>query len=202
LRETPADQAQIVSVAQLVAYPDDRLRQISRPYAFDGCGDSALKHLLLTMRETMYDGMGWGLSAIQIGVPVRVFVVHVPLESAVPLVFVNPEIVGYSNEVCELNEGCLSFQGIVESLQRPARVVIKRMNEFNRHDQCEFDGWTARAIQHEMDHLDGKVFTDRLMPIARKALERQLRLRAERSAKRKASRHPQRDSPAEEKEFA
>ena len=134
-----------------------------------------VQRLVLAMREVMYDAKGWGLAAPQIGVPVRVFIVHVPEESQIPLVFVNPSIKALSTELVELNEGCLSFRGIREPITRPATVTIQRYNEYGNLDCYEFGQWTGRAIQHEMEHLDGELLIDQLAPASRRMLDRLLR---------------------------
>lgn len=163
-------------MAKILAYPDERLRQVSRAVAVhDAPTMDHVRVLCMTLRETMYDSKGWGLSAVQIGAPARVFVVHVPHETSSALVFVNAEIQSMSVETCSLNEGCLSFGGIREPIVRPARVTLRYWNERGHYvPPIEFDGWTARAIIHEMEHLDGKLLIDQLLPAARRMLDRSL----------------------------
>jgi peptide deformylase len=166
-----------IKVAKVLAYPDDHLRQTSRPVPVDDVPTMDLvRTLAMTLRETMYDAKGWGLSAIQIGVPIGVFVVHIPHEFEAPLVFVNPFVVRTSSDRVTLNEGCLSFKGVREPIERPERVTMRRWNERGQFcEDTEYRGWTARAIQHEMEHLSGRLLIDHLLPAARRMLDRSIR---------------------------
>ena len=178
-------------VVKVLPYPDQRLRQVSRPVpVHDVDTMNLVRQVVMTLRETMYDSKGWGLSAIQIGVPIGVFVVHVPSETPEPLVFVNPDVVSVSDELFTLNEGCLSFKGIREPIERPARITMKAWNERGQfREPTEYTGWTARAIQHEMEHLSGRLLIDHLMPAARRMLDRSIRRK---EAKRLAKLEPAR----------
>lgn len=162
--------------AKILAYPDPVLREVSRPIPVDDEKTMALvQQCVGALKETMRGAAGWGLSAIQIGVPIRVFVVHVQGETTNPIVFVNPEIVASSPRLELMPEGCLSFPGSREMIERPASVVVKRYDERGRLDTSEFRNWTARAVQHEMDHLQAVLLVDYLMPAARKMFEKKRR---------------------------
>lgn len=167
---------------ELVKYPDERLSQPSRPVAIhDAATAQRVQALVAWLRNTMArgdaNGAGVGISAVQIGVPVRVFIVHVPRETMLPIVFVNPEIIEASAKLVELDEGCLSFKDVRERIERPETVTVKRWDDRGRCDTHEFTKWTARVIQHEMDHLDGVLFIDHLSPARRRMVCRRFELK-------------------------
>lgn len=122
--------------------------------------------------ETMYNSDGVGLAAPQVNESVRVFVIdgspmeeHYPETKGLKGVFINPEIVGYSEEKCIATEGCISIPDIHEDVERALRIKIRFLDEnFVQHEE-EFEGMAARIIQHEYDHLEGKTFVDRLSSI-------------------------------------
>lgn len=140
-----------------------------------------LKKLTEDMFATMYEAEGVGLAAPQIGKNLRLFVVDCsPWADEDPRLkdfrkaFVNPEIYERSEQEDLFNEGCLSLPGLHEDVSRPVAVRIRYMDEnFEQHDE-PFDGYAARVIQHEYDHLDGKVFTDRLTPLRRNLIRSKL----------------------------
>ncbi len=140
-----------------------------------------LKKLTEDMFATMYEAEGVGLAAPQIGKNLRLFVVDCsPWADEDPWLkdfrraFVNPEIYERSEREDLFNEGCLSLPGLHEDVSRPVAVRIRYMDEnFEQHDES-FDGYAARVIQHEYDHLDGKVFTDRLTPLRRNLIRSKL----------------------------
>ncbi len=140
-----------------------------------------LEQLVADMFETMYASDGVGLAAPQIGKSLRLFVVDVsPFASDDPAaggfrrVFVNPEIYEVSDEEVLMGEGCLSLPGLHEEVYRPERIRIRYFDEhFTPHDE-ELDGWRARAVQHEYDHIDGVVFTDHLSPLRRTLIRNKL----------------------------
>ncbi len=140
-----------------------------------------LKKLTEDMFATMYEAEGVGLAAPQIGKNLRLFVVDCsPWADEDPRLkdfrraFVNPEIYERSEREDLFNEGCLSLPGLHEDVSRPVAVRIRYMDEnFEQHDES-FDGYAARVIQHEYDHLDGKVFTDRLTPLRRNLIRSKL----------------------------
>ena len=140
-----------------------------------------LKALVEDMFETMYAAEGVGLAAPQIGKAIRMFVVdvsgfakHDPKAAGYKRVFINPEIYEESEEDILMNEGCLSVPGIHEDVYRPESIRIRYFDEdFVEHDE-EIDGWRARAVQHEYDHIEGIVFTDHLSPLRRTLLKSKL----------------------------
>jgi len=122
--------------------------------------DDELASLVETMFETMKQGKGVGLAATQVGLTQRLFVVHI--EGDKPRVFINPEIYETSVDLSNFEEGCLSIPGVYAELDRPAEIGIQAMNERGRRFTLGASGFLARVIQHELDHLDGVLFTDRL----------------------------------------
>ncbi len=140
-----------------------------------------LSKLIEDMYTTMYASEGVGLAAPQIGKDIRLFVVDgTPFEDVDPTakdfkkVFINPEIYEESEEEVLMNEGCLSVPGIHEDVYRPESIRINYLDEnFEEHDE-ELTGWPARIVQHEYDHLDGLVFTDRLSTIRKTMLRNKL----------------------------
>ena len=135
-----------------------------------------IDRLIEDMIETMYAAPGVGLAAPQIGVPLRIFVVDVSIgrEASSLLVFVNPQIVEREGMQLE-EEGCLSVPGFNATVVRPSRVVIKGLDRTGTEQQHEGSGLLARAFQHEMDHLDGMLFVDRLRGIKRDLIVRKIK---------------------------
>ncbi len=157
----------------IVKYGDPVLREVSEPV---DVVDQDVKNLVSDMVDTLKKAQGLGLAAVQVGVPKRVFIVDL---SAVDLnetlkVFINPEIIEASGEI-ELEEGCLSFPGIYQKVVRPARVLVRATGLDGRRFDLAAQGMAARAILHEYDHLEGKLFIDFISPIARTLLRGRLR---------------------------
>jgi len=156
-------------ILPIYTYGQPVLREESIPVANDY---PDLKQLVADMFETMYKADGIGLSAPQIGRPIRLFVIDAdaltkdhPECKCFKRVMVNPEIVSANDETVTLEEGCLSFPGIHEKVARSAGIKVKYMDE-NLHQHEEIlEGFTARVVQHECDHLEGRVFIDSISPI-------------------------------------
>lgn len=141
----------------IVKVPDDVLLQQS---ALIPDINDEIKQLALNMIESMHEANGIGLAAIQVGLHKRMFVVHI--EGDKPRVFINPEIIGTSQEVSSYEEGCLSIPGVYGDVIRPEAVSIQAWNERGRPFTLDADGILARVIQHEYDHLNGRLFIDHL----------------------------------------
>lgn len=156
---------------EILEFPDPRLRRIARPV--DAVGDVERK-LAEDMLETMYASRGIGLAATQVNQGVRVVVMDLSEERNEPRYFINPEIVGRSGtQTCE--EGCLSVPGIYAEVERAEKVTIRALDLQGEPFELEADGLLAVCIQHEIDHLDGKVFVDYLSPLKRRMVEKRLR---------------------------
>jgi peptide deformylase len=128
------------------------------------------RELIRNMFETMYAEEGVGLAAPQVGVSERIIVVDPQQDDLPAFALINPEIVELSKETEKGEEGCLSIPGLRDVVERPYRVVVKGTSESGEARQLELDGLAARIIQHEVDHLDGILFFDRLSPLKRKML--------------------------------
>jgi peptide deformylase len=142
--------------------------------------DDDLRALIDDMAETMYAAPGVGLAAPQIGVSKRLFIVDVATADDEPSdlrVFINPEIVALEGETT-FNEGCLSFPGATEEIDRAARVTVRALDQEGNPFELDADGLLAIAIQHENDHLDGKLMIDHLSILRRRLLHRAMTKRA------------------------
>lgn len=161
-----------MAIHTIIYLPDPRLRQVSKPVEIF---DEALSTLIDDMFETMYKARGVGLAAPQIGINIRLAVVDVSNNKSQQLVLVNPEIISQVGEA-EYSEGCLSVPGAYDKVKRAEKV---RMRAFDRHGQMyemDAEALLAECLQHEIDHLNGKLFIDLLSPLkrtlARKKLEK------------------------------
>jgi peptide deformylase len=164
---------------EILEFPDDRLRTVAKPVERF---DDRLRELVRDMIETMYDAQGIGLAATQVNVHQRVLVADVSKEQDQPMVFINPEVIEREGKT-EAEEGCLSVPGIFDKLStRSARIVVRALGRDGRPFEIEADGLLAVCIQHEMDHLEGKLFVDYLSELKRtrirKKLEKERRDRA------------------------
>ena len=161
-----------MSVRPVRIYGDPVLREKAREVA--GVDDT-LRQLIADLRETMQAYGGVGLAANQLGVPQRVIVVDVPLDEEERAVYalVNP-VIKRRNDTQTAEEGCLSIPGIWDEVTRSGRVIVSALDEQGRPLELDAEGYLARAIQHEIDHLDGALFVDRLSPLKRQFLKRSL----------------------------
>jgi peptide deformylase len=153
-------------VRDLVILPDAQLRLISQPVV---SADAALRQLVDDMFATMYDAPGIGLAAIQIGAPRRVVTIDVARkdDKPQPLVLINPEITWKSEDLRDMEEGCLSIPDYYEVVERPDRIRVKFHDVDFKPQEIEADGILATCIQHEIDHLNGVLFIDYLSKLKR-----------------------------------
>lgn len=165
-------------VLPVYVYGSGVLKKAAAPVAQD---DPTLSQLISDMWETLYNAGGVGLAAPQVGRPVRLIVIDAsvfkdddPLANGFKRVLINPELVEFSAERSTFNEGCLSIPGIHEDVVRPRRVRVRYLDE--RFQPCDewLDGIPARIAQHEYDHIEGVLFTERLAPIRRKIIASKL----------------------------
>ena len=162
-----------MAIRTILHYPDKRLREPGKPVTEFG---PDLAKLVEDMAETMYAAPGVGLAATQIGEPIRLFIVDVATGDDEPSdlkVFVNPEILVRDGLQC-WEEGCLSFPGVHEEVERAERVTVRAQDEHGETFELEADGLLAVAIQHENDHLDGKLMIDRLGLIKKRLVHRSM----------------------------
>jgi peptide deformylase len=129
-----------------------------------------LRKLISDMFETMYDEEGVGLAAPQVGISERIIVVDPHEDDSKPFALINPEILDTSSETEKSEEGCLSIPGLRDIVERPSSVRVRGMTPEGEITEIQTDGLLARILQHEIDHLDGILFIDRLSPLKRKLL--------------------------------
>ena len=143
----------------ILEYPDPRLRTVARPVtAFD----ARLRQLIADMAETMYAAPGVGLAATQVDQHIQLIVIDVSETKDQLRVFINPRIVWAAEETMVCEEGCLSVPGIYDEVRRPARVRVQAQDAYGKAFELGCEGLLAVCVQHEMDHLTGKVFVDYL----------------------------------------
>ena len=147
-----------MALLPILRYPDSRLHTVAAPVTEV---DDKIRKLVADMAETMYEAPGIGLAATQVDVHKRIVVIDVSEDKSGLMALINPEILERSGEqVCE--EGCLSVPGIYEKVSRAERVKVRALNEKGESFEFEADGLLAVCVQHEIDHLDGKVFVEYL----------------------------------------
>ena len=160
-----------MTILPILCYPDPRLHKVAKPVA---AVDDRIRTLAQDMLATMYDASGIGLAATQIDVHERVIVIDVSEERDQPMVIINPEILWASDEKQMGDEGCLSVPGIYDGVERSVAVKIKALNEKGESREIDAEGLLAICIQHEMDHLMGKVFVEYLSPLKRNRIKTKL----------------------------
>jgi len=148
----------------ILRYPDPRLHTVARPVA---AVDDRIRRLVDDMLETMYDAEGVGLAATQVDVHERLIVMDTSEQHDQPLVLINPEIVARSAEMKVSEEGCLSVPQIYDRVERHAQVTVRALDRHGKAFEMEADGLAAVCVQHEMDHLLGKVFVEYLSGLKR-----------------------------------
>ncbi|WP_455384453.1 peptide deformylase [Acidihalobacter prosperus] len=165
-----------MALLEVLHFPDTRLRTKAAPVSEV---DDGIRGIVRDMFETMYAAPGIGLAATQVNIHQRIIVIDVSPDQDQPLCLINPEIVASDGEE-EMEEGCLSVPGYYETVRRAERVRVRALNEQGEPFEQDADGLLAVCIQHEMDHLDGKLFVDYLSPLKRSRirakLEKQARL--------------------------
>jgi len=161
----------IMAVLQILEFPDPRLRTIAKPV-----GEVTDQHraLIGNMLETMYEAPGIGLAATQVNVHERILVIDISEDKSEPRVFINPEVEVLDPELGEYDEGCLSVPGFYDTVCRPQRIKVRALNEQGEAYEQELGGLLAICLQHEIDHLDGKLFVDYLSPLKRNRIRRKL----------------------------
>ena len=155
----------------ILCYPDPKLHKIAKPVV---AVDDRIKTLVANMLETMYDAKGIGLAATQVDVHERVIVIDVSEKRNEPMALINPEILWASEEKQLGEEGCLSVPGIYDGVERSVAVKVRALNEKGESREIDADDLLAICIQHEMDHLMGKVFVEYLSPLKRNRIKTKL----------------------------
>jgi len=154
----------------ILEYPDPRLRTVAQPVE---TVDDELRTLVDDMLETMYASKGIGLAATQVNVHRRLLVADVSDEHDQPMVFINPEVIA-REEVGVHQEGCLSVPGIYDDVERAQRIRVKALGRDGQPFEMDAEGLLAICIQHEIDHLDGKLFVDYLSELKRQRIRKKL----------------------------
>ncbi|MBT9591328.1 MAG: peptide deformylase [Thiobacillus sp.] len=154
----------------ILHYPDARLHTVAKPVA---AVDARIRQLIDDMAETMYAAPGIGLAATQVNIHERVVVIDISETHDALRVFINPEIVAQSGRE-ESEEGCLSVPGVFDKVERAERVTVRALDRNGKSFELEADGLLAVCIQHEMDHLMGKVFVDYLSNLKRNRIKAKL----------------------------
>ncbi|MEE4145234.1 MAG: peptide deformylase [Halieaceae bacterium] len=160
-----------MAVLEILEFPDPRLRTKAKPVTEV---TEATRRLINDMFETMYDAPGIGLAATQVNVHERILVIDISENRDQPLVFINPEVTVLDPELGEYDEGCLSVPGFYETVCRPSRVSVTALDRDGQSFTRELGGLLAICLQHEIDHLEGKLFVDYLSPLKRQRIRRKL----------------------------
>ncbi len=159
-----------MALLEILIYPDNRLRDVATPV--DAVDDEVLT-LLDDMLETMYDAPGIGLAATQVGVHRRIVVIDVSEHKDSPLILINPEILDSTGSGVG-EEGCLSIPGVYEDVERPAEIRFRALDRNGEPYEMQTDGLLAVCVQHEVDHLDGKLFVDYLSALKRNRIRKKM----------------------------
>ncbi|TBU75507.1 peptide deformylase [Pseudomonas daroniae] len=160
-----------MAILNILEFPDPRLRTIAKPV---DVVDDALRQLIDDMFETMYDAPGIGLAATQVNVHKRVVVMDLSEDKSEPLVFINPAFEPLTEEMDQYQEGCLSVPGFYENVDRPQKVRINALDRDGQPFEIIAEGLLAVCIQHECDHLNGKLFVDYLSTLKRDRIKKKL----------------------------
>ena len=160
-----------MAILNILEFPDPRLRTIAKPV---DVVDDDMRQLIDDMFETMYDAPGIGLAATQVNVHKRVVVMDLSEDKSEPLVFINPAFESLTEEMDQYQEGCLSVPGFYENVDRPQKVRINALDRDGQPFEMIAEGLLAVCIQHECDHLNGKLFVDYLSTLKRDRIKKKL----------------------------
>ncbi|MEM7303949.1 MAG: peptide deformylase [Pseudomonadota bacterium] len=176
-----------MALLEILHFPDARLRLTAKPVEQV---DDRVRQMVSDMFETMYEAPGIGLAATQVNIQEQIIVIDVSEEKNQPVCLINPSIIEVGGTE-EMQEGCLSVPGFFESVTRAESIKIQALNEDGEPFELEADGLLAVCIQHEMDHLQGKLFVDYLSPLKRQRIKKKL-LKLEKSGELPVSDHTSR----------
>lgn len=160
-----------MAILTILEFPDPRLRTIAQPVDLV---DDELRTLIDDMFETMYEAPGIGLAATQVNVHKRVVVMDLSEDKSEPMVFINPELEVLCDETDKYQEGCLSVPGFYEDVDRPLKVKVNALDREGKPFELIAEGLLAVCIQHECDHLNGKLFVDYLSNLKRDRIKKKL----------------------------
>ena len=164
-----------MALLNVLCYPDPRLHKVAKPVAQV---DDRIKKIVADMADTMYEAPGVGLAATQVDIHERILVIDVSDEQNNLQVFINPEIIWASPEKKSWREGCLSVPEFYDEIERPAQVRVKALDVDGKEFEIDADGLLAVCLQHELDHLQGKVFVEYLSFLKRTRISQKLKKRA------------------------
>jgi peptide deformylase len=164
-----------MALLNVLSYPDPRLHKVAKPVA---TVDARIKKIVADMAETMYEAPGVGLAATQVDIHERIVVIDVSDDQNELMVFINPEIVWASPEKKTWREGCLSVPEFYDEVERPAQVKVKALDLHGKEFEVEADGLLAVCLQHELDHLQGKVFVEYLSLLKRNRISQKMKKRS------------------------
>ncbi|MEJ2115863.1 MAG: peptide deformylase [Gammaproteobacteria bacterium] len=159
-----------MALLEILHFPDPRLRKKAIPV--DEVNDQ-VRQTVEDMFETMYRAPGIGLAATQVNIQQQIIVIDISEDKTAPLCLINPEIICKVGEE-EMQEGCLSVPGIFENVQRAENITVRALNQQGEEFTLETDGLLAVCIQHEMDHLEGKLFVDYLSPLKMQRIKKKM----------------------------
>ncbi|MEH6515634.1 MAG: peptide deformylase [Halioglobus sp.] len=160
-----------MAVLNILEFPDPRLRTKARPVS---TVSDKTRSLIDDMFETMYQAPGIGLAATQVDIHERLLVIDVSEDHSEPRVFINPMVKILDPELGEYDEGCLSVPGFYETVNRPQRIEVTALDRNGEEFTEELDGLLAICLQHEIDHLEGKLFVDYISPLKRQRIRKKL----------------------------
>ncbi|CAI8869683.1 peptide deformylase [Pseudomonas sp. fls2-241-R2A-110] len=160
-----------MAILDILEFPDSRLRTIAKPVTVV---DDEVRQLVDDMFETMYEAPGIGLAATQVNVHKRIVVMDLSEDRSEPRVFINPEFEALTDEMEQYQEGCLSVPGFYENVDRPQKVKVKALDRDGQPYEMIAEGLLAVCIQHECDHLNGKLFVDYLSNLKRDRIKKKL----------------------------
>lgn len=160
-----------MAILPILHFPDSRLRTKAKPVSVV---DDNIRQLVKDMFETMYEAPGIGLAATQVNHHIRLVVIDISEEKNQPLVFINPQITPLTEDKAPYEEGCLSVPTVYDVVERPTRIKVNALNEQGEAFEMETDGLLAVCLQHELDHLEGKLFVDYLSTLKRQRIKTKL----------------------------
>ncbi|MGR9045411.1 MAG: peptide deformylase [Gammaproteobacteria bacterium] len=159
-----------MSILTILEFPDERLRKKAAPVKVV---DAGIRKLVADMFETMYEAHGVGLAATQVNIHQRIIVMDVSEDKTSPICLINPEIIE-KDGVEETEEGCLSVPGFFEKVKRAEHVKVRALDQDGKTFEIEAGELLAVCVQHEMDHLEGKLFVDYISPLKRQRIKKKL----------------------------
>ena len=160
-----------MALLDILEYPDERLRTIAKPVAEV---NDDIRKIVDDMLETMYDAKGVGLAATQVNIHQRIVVMDFSDDNSEPLVLINPTFEALTEELTDISEGCLSVPTVFELLDRPAEVRLTALDRDGKEYSMDFDGLPAVCVQHEIDHLNGKLFVDYLSKLKQERIRKKM----------------------------